>query len=201
MKGKTLRQVFHNSRQYEIIALWWMEKKPLLVEEVRRETFSSWPGFCGLLHKSEPHHHLPIPLKLKFEPPRTLAQVQMIEELEKGPAAPSTCCLPSKIFHLTHNPGLQRSCLVTMSPFPQVELIGWGEGFRTKLIPCASFPRVFGLGPDRVESLSFLWLDHEMCILGAASSCVSLAWTREVKEISQLAEIEERMKQRPGKKQ
>lgn len=40
-----------------------------------------------------------------------------------------------------------------------------------------------------------------MCILGAASSCVSLAWTREVKEISQLAKIEERMKQRPGKKQ
>ena len=84
VKGNTLGQIPHNSRQYETNAF-LMTKKYLLVEEVRRENFSSWPSIYGLWHIPEPYHHLPILLEMEFEPPSTLAEVQVTQQLKKMP--------------------------------------------------------------------------------------------------------------------
>lgn len=56
-----------------------------------------------------------------------------------------------------------------MSLRPQTELIGGGEVCGTKLILRVSFPRILGLGPEKVESLSFCGY-YKMCISGAVSS-------------------------------
>lgn len=149
MKDNILGQISHNSRQHEINAFLLMENKSLLVKEVKRENTWSWAGIHELLHKPEPYHHLPILLNRRYEPPGTLAQVRVTQPLKECLRAPSNCHLLR--FSTSHtSQGCKRSCHILMSSRPQTELINQGE---IKLIRSVFFPRIFGLGPERMEGL------------------------------------------------